>query len=242
MASGGRHGSPREPRGVIQISARGTTRKLSRNLRVAERDIATILANSLYASGQAGVKTLRDYAPERTGRLKRGIQIKSFNRSKRRPTITIGVLPDAIKAQQAGSLRSSYPFNYLPVTRFGRKAVHSTRPAVQIQRFHPRLNKKVGVTRRILFGRHLKLYSAASLRFNPGPPPDAEPSMIYRRSVKRYRPPAGDWVARAEPEIEKGATAEMADANQRILEALRSGRHQRTSGVTIRISKRTGRF
>lgn len=226
-----RHGGRAEGIAVINISAAGTTRKLSHDLRNDERRVANILMLAVDEGARAAQAILRAEAPERTGRLKRNIQITRFNRSKRRPSATITVLPP--RTGPAGPGRSQVPFNYLPVTRFGRREVASTRHMVQMR--HPATGRPV--FRRTRFG-PIRIRSATALRFTPM----GAHAPIMRRRVKAWRPAEGDWVRRAEDRIRPEVEAIIELANRQILAALRSGRSLRTGGMTVKRANRLGRF
>lgn len=142
--------------------------------------------------GDDVVYTLQNNAPFRTGNLSDNIQGQPI-RSVARPGVDITV--EAIDPETG--------FNYLNVTRFGRRAVHAKnyRPD-----FRPEAGAGSSRLARTYGGRgtQKRPFRRMSLRFEPGAPGTG---FTYRHAVRAYRP-SSDWVGRAQPEVK--AHADMA--------------------------------
>jgi hypothetical protein len=212
-----------EPSAVIRISARGL-RKTEQMARLNERDIRREIQFMIEALGEGAVNQLRARAPERTGRLRAGIRVVGQNRQVYKPSITVGV-----------DVASDQGFPYLNVTRFGRRAVVSKRPARPARTYtHPGKPGDRGFQNRP--------FRKGMLRFEPGPPGSG---FIYRRRVRAYHP-GRDWVKSAEDGIQGMSDRAWQDITSAVEQILRrdAGRPiaSRARRVTVQRTSRTGRF
>jgi hypothetical protein len=173
---------------------------MEHELSAAQRTVHRQLQAGLQQIGYDIQFYLQGHAPVRTEHLKHSIDM-FMRRSTHRPQVVI-----LIDVQD-----EDHPYDYVNVTRFGRRAVVAKRPAKP---------SKVLGTKPILYGRELKRYSASALKFTP----QSGDGPIYRRRVKAWRPPGGDWIARTAPEASKYADEMMDEVADYIHSHLRRGR------------------
>jgi hypothetical protein len=186
----------RRGQAVIEVTTTGAADKLERNLSQGERQLSRMLHQLLSDIGNDLQFFLQGHAPSRTEHLK--LSIDSFmRRSTRRPQVVI--LIDVVDPE--------HPFDYVNVTRFGRKAVMATRKAAK----SATLGK-----RPIQLGRFFHRRSAAALRFEPGP---SGSGFVYRRRVGPYHP-SHDWIGATEPEVIAFVDEAMSEGGDEIERAL----------------------
>lgn len=193
---------------VLRMSTVGaSTRRLEHQLSAAQRDTHRLIQTGLQQIGFDIEFFLQGHAPERTKHLKHSID--SFMvRSSRMPSVTIII--DVTDPE--------HKYDYVNVTRFGRKAVKVKRPAVK--------SKKLGA-KPILFGRQLARRSGAALKFEPGAPGSG---FIFRRSAKAWRPTGGDWIGRTAPQVKQYADETMAEVADFIQKEIAGRKGVRFSG------------
>jgi hypothetical protein len=192
---------------VIEVTATGAAQKMQHELTKGERQLSRLIQQLMSDIGNDVQFFLQGHAPSRTEHLK--LSIDSFlRRSTRQPQVVIAI--DVVDPD--------HPYDYVNVTRFGRKAVVATRKAAK----SATLGK-----RPIQLGRFFHRRSAAALQFAPG---GANSGFIYRRRVGEYRP-AVDWIGATEPEILAFVDAAMADGADEIQRALVGQRGVSFSGT-----------
>jgi hypothetical protein len=175
---------------VMRIRGNGV-RQLERDfmIRSDERDLnATIIRPGMKELGEDAVYALQNTAPFRTGRLSDNITAQPL-KSITRPGVDIMV--DAVNDQG---------FDYVNATRFGRRAVHAkrSRPGFRPDAGSGSARLARNPDAAIAAGQK-RPFRRMALAFVPGPPGSAP---MYRHSVRAWRPPGGDWVRKAMPEVD----------------------------------------
>lgn len=216
---------------IIQIRAKGL-KQMERHfmLRSDERVLnRETIRPGMDELGNDVAYTLQNYAPFRTGRLSDSIQPRAV-RSISRPGVDVTV--DA---------RDDNGFNYLNVTRFGRRAVHAKdyRQGFREEagRGRSRLARTLNDSRGS--GVQKRPFRRMALRFEPGAPGSG---FEYRHSVRSFRPSGGDWVKRAQGEVKQDANAAFAKIVNDIDYYVNHEGIVKTRKVSVRRTTRTGRL
>jgi hypothetical protein len=214
---------------VVKVTARGL-RKAEKIVQIQEKYIRELLQDTVGEVGLVGQEILQDYAPERSGRLKESIVVTGRNRSAYKPNIRIGV---------EGAI-SDEGFNYLNVTRFGRRAVEARRTR---EGFRPgagigasRLARSYNIEPGTPGAQH-RPFRRHMLRYSPGPL--GSPS-IYRFRARAYHPKA-DWVRLAQEDINTMADYAFQKLTKEIELVLTRGTTTPRK-VTVKVASRSGNF
>lgn len=179
---------------LIRIASTGV-RQIERKylIRALERDINREIKQGMARLGDDAMYALQNTAPFRTGRLSDNIKVSKVSASVRRPAVEVSVAAVDDKG-----------FDYLNVTRFGRRAVHAKNYRPGFREDAGRGASRLSRTPATGSGQR-RPFRRITLGFEPGPPGSGD---IYRHSVRAWKP-RGDWVKRSFPEVEKAAQEEM---------------------------------
>lgn len=209
-------------------------RKTEKILKLDEADIALLIQEGMLRIGEDAAYAMQNHAPFRTGTLSDAIQLVGRNRKTRRPNVRVG-----IDTAMLGD------FNYLNVTRFGRRAVEAKRQRADFRpeagRGGSRLARSYSAAPGAQGTQH-RPFRAHMLAFEPGAPGSG---ITYRRRVRAYRPKA-DWVKASEEDVRESSQLIMDEITEAIDELFRGNRARGKRGggrlVSIRRASRAGRF
>ena len=203
-----------ENEAVLKISSSGL-RKAERMTQLAGRYVREAIQEMVEETGLTAEAILQNNAPERTGRLRESILVTGRNRSTTRPQIRVGVV---------GAV-SDEGFDYLNVTRFGRKAVEAAKGS-----------KPARSLRDDRTQRQRRPFRAHMLSFEPGAPGSG---FRYRRRVRAYHPKR-DWVRASTEEIKVMSEFNFREVTKAVESYLKRPSAQRT--VSVQAKSRGGNF